>query len=267
MVSVVPVDTRRITFIVPVHNESEIIASMIDGISSFPGAATVTSTNIVIVENGSSDDSKQQVAELCAARGDKTHVGSLIGLSEDSAGIGYAYARGIQEALRRGMNTYQDWIVLTACDLPFADSDLAAFLIEQTVHPECSIFIGSKGHPASRARRGIIRFVMTKSFSWLRYLLLGMAVKDTQGTFFIRGDVCACLANETTSRDFLFTTELCFRAFQMKMQIIELPVTLQREVRPSSVRPVRDSLRMARGLLKLLTQKRNSGLQRSSGAF
>ncbi len=255
MVSVESADTRRITFVVPVHNESTIIASTVDRIVGFPGSSTVANTHIVIVENGSTDDSKERVTELCAARGEKTRLGWLLGVSEQAAGIGFAYARGVQEALNRGMHTYQDWIVLSACDLPFADSDLAAFLIEQTAHPECRIFIGSKGHSASQAWRGIIRFVMTKSFGFLRYLLLGMTVKDTQGTFFIRGDVCAALVQQTIFRDFFFTTELCFRVSQMGMQIIELPVTIQPELRPSSVRPVRDSLRMIKGLLHLVVRK------------
>ncbi len=78
-----------------------------------------------------------------------------------------------------------------------------------------------------------------------------MRIKDTQGSFFVRGDVAAALIDEVASRDFFFTTELCYRAMKCSWEIIEVPVKLRPETRRSTVRPIRDSWRMVKGLVRL----------------
>jgi hypothetical protein len=92
---------------------------------------------------------------------------------------------------------------------------------------------------------------MTWGFGALRRALLGLTVGDTQGTFFVRGDAIKNLLDKTKARDFFFTTEFCYHALQAQHALIEVPIVLEPELRPSTVRPIRDSLRMIKGLLRI----------------
>jgi glycosyltransferase involved in cell wall biosynthesis len=241
----------RLTFVIPVHNESAIIEPTFARIKQFEALSSLQDVTIILVENGSSDNSRKEVQRVCDLHVGRVDTIRLLGVFEEHAGIGYAYARGIREAFGAGRSTERDWIILTACDLPFGETDLTSFLKMKMDNPACPIFIGSKRHPDSHAHRNILRVIMTEVFCFARTLILKMRIKDTQGSFFVRGDVASILAREVASRDFFFTTELCYRAMKRSLEIIEVPVKLQPELRRSTVRPIRDSWRMIKGLIRI----------------
>jgi hypothetical protein len=94
----------------------------------------------------------------------------------NSIGLGAAYKEGIKQA------TYSI-ICLSASDLPFGFSDVAAYLCCKD-QSHASIFIGSKRHPKSIIfNRSIFRDVMSCSFYVLRKLFLNLKTpRDSQGT-------------------------------------------------------------------------------------
>lgn len=241
----------RLTIIIPVHNEESLLESSIQRLRECSLLNEYEQVNIILVENGSSDNSRQKVLSVASRSLWPTQRGWLIGISEPNAGIGFAYARGAYEAIRREMTTSEDWYLWSACDLPFGFSDLQSFRENQRGACAASIIIGSKAHPDSTVKRGFVRSIMTWSFGILRRIILGLTIRDTQGTFFVRGDCIKDLLDRTKARDFFFTTEFCYHATRAKQSVVEIPVVLEPELRPSTVRPIRDSVRMIRGMLRV----------------
>lgn len=241
----------RVVYVLPVHNEETILASsvarVVERLRESDGA------EIFLVENGSTDASWRIARELEAAGGPVP----VRAFSEPNAGIGYAYHRGLEEALARYGPSSERWAVLTAADLPFAftDLDAAAALLDGT---SGRMMIGSKAHPSSDADMGPKRRAMSAVYRLARRAVLGMHVGDSQGSIFLRLDLAGELVPRIASRNFFYSTELCHYAERAGETIVELPVVLDRERRASTVRPWRDGTNMARQLWELRRLTRSS---------
>ena len=234
--------TPRFSYVLPVHNQVLTLrASVVElaaHLRGFPGS------EVILVENGSSDGS----ARLCAALAAELAAPEVpIRVAQSAVGLGNALRRGMELATG-------DVVVLTAADLPFGFSDLDAYLAAQ---PRPSIAIGSKAHPGSRTSIALQRRVMSEGFRLMRRAVLGLRVADSQGTILI----ASALAREVLPRlrcgDFLISTEVVCWAIRLGATPVELPVTYTAGGR-STVSPVRDSLRMARGLVSLRHRLRES---------
>lgn len=251
----------RLTIVVPVHNEASLIEPTARRLRDCPFLDAFSRTNIIFVENGSSDDSHEVLTRMEGRQVWPEGRGWLIGASVPSAGIGYAYAKGADLAIQRGMTSSEDWLLWTACDLPFGFSDMAGFLELRSRETDVSIVIGSKAHSDSVVPRSLTRKLMSAAFYGLRGAFLGMSTGDTQGTFFVRGDVLKPLVDSTQARDFFFTTEFCYHALKENRSIIEVPVCLEPELRPSTVRPLLDGWRMIQGLTRIARTATSLGKQ------
>jgi hypothetical protein len=233
-----------VLYVLPVHNEESVLRANVERlcarISSLAGA------QVLLVENGSKDTSWALCQTLAG-----THSGvSVFAYTEPSAGIGYAYDRGLREALAMHGPSKDHYAILTAADLPFGFSDLevaSKFL----ARAEQAIMMGSKAHPRSIGTRGLERRAMSFVYRGIRRILVGMHVGDSQGSVFIRLDLAATLVPLVRSRDFFYSTELCHFAERAGQTIEEMPVTLEEEKRKSTVRPFRDGRRMAMQLMEL----------------
>jgi hypothetical protein len=199
----------------------------------------------MLVENGSGDDSAALAGRLATESGPVP----VRAFSLRDAGIGYAYDRGVREALLRGGPSSRHWLVLTAADLPFGSSDL-----EQAVpylqDPAAPLLIGSKAHHRSVVHVSRQRAAASQVYRVLRWLVAGMRTGDSQGSLFLRQDVAATLAPLVSARDYFYSTELVYHAERLRRPIVELPVTVAPEQRSSTVRPVRDGSAMLLSLLR-----------------
>lgn len=146
--------------------------------------------------------------------------------------------------------------MLTVLDLPFRFTDLDNFLSIQPLKPDALAFVGSKAHSKSCVDMGILRNCMSLTFRFLRRCLLNMHTKDTQGVIFLHRKLAEEIYKKIESRRFFYTTELIFHIEQLRQQVVEIPVTYFGERRPSSIRPVRDSLSMWRELVVLSRKHR-----------
>ena len=248
----------RLTIVIPVHNEADIVEHTVRRVASFAVLSAFESVNLVLVENGSSDDSEAVVKNLNSSKMWPSSLGWICGTTSPAAGIGYAYIRGSQEAFQRGVQSTNDWILWSACDTPFGFSDIESFLKVVAIGSPPPIVIGSKGHPQSKLRRGAKRTAMTLVFRLLRRVLIGMSLRDSQGTFFIRADVASRLVERPIARDFFYTTEFCFHALRENLKPCEVPIVLVPELRPSTVRSLRDGYKMFLGLVRLRATLRHS---------
>jgi GT2 family glycosyltransferase len=170
-------------------------------------------------------------------------------LTTEAKGIGAGYKLGIRDAS-------EEYLVLSASDLPFRFTDIDAFRDYRREHgsfPE--VAIGSKAHPQSRlsGSYGLSRRVASRGFWILRALFLGRATpKDSQGTIIIRNALAKSLLPELVFDSYTASLELVTRAQRRGCSVIELPIEFEaHEASDSSVSLVADSIQMARELRTL----------------
>jgi dolichyl-phosphate beta-glucosyltransferase len=231
----------RLSYVVPVHNQEAVLPDtvprLVARLRDHPGS------EVLLVENGSTDGSMAVCVGLASTL--------------DSPGVRVQAAnsaRGLGHALRRGMEiAHGDLIVLTAADLPFGFSDLDAYL---ATRPAPMLAIGSKAHPQSHVTTSRLRKVMSDMFRVLRLLILGLRVRDSQGTILIQSPLARRILPYLRCGGFLISTEVVYVAQRAGTVAVELPITYTAG-RTSTVSPLRDSTRMALGLLSLRRRLRH----------
>lgn len=247
-------------YVLPVHNEEKVLADNVARLVAHLSGDVSShfgSLHVFLVENGSRDASwriaeelgKRSAAEKSGASGQK-HAIDVRAFREPNAGLGWAYQRGLEEAIATFGPSKDHWAVLTAADLPFGFSDLEAAL-PTFEDPSARIMIGSKAHPRSVAGRAANRRLMSLVYRVARRVTIGMRVRDSQGSVFVRLDFASELLPRIESRGFFYSTELCYFAERRGEIIRELPIVLQESIRPSTVRPLRDGAEMAKELWRL----------------
>jgi glycosyltransferase involved in cell wall biosynthesis len=238
-----------LVYILPVHNEALVLRANVARAQAY--LADVEGSVILAVENGSRDASWEIATQLAAESEQGADV-RVYAFRERAPGIGFAYHRGLAEALKLFGPSSSVWAVLTGADLPFGFTDAEAARPLFASPPSApAILIGSKAHPASRVKSPLRRRWMTRAYRVARRVAVGMRVGDSQGSVFLRLDLAAQLSPLVRARGFFYSTELCFRAERVGHSIVELPVTADPVLRASSVHPIRDGLGMARALLRL----------------
>lgn len=235
-----------LSFVLPVHNNEAIVEPNVETLAARLGRSP--GSDIILVENGSRDAS--WVA--CEAVRGTRHGVQIHPHRETSAGLGHAYARGIDEVLALHGPSTSRWAALTAADLPFAFTDLDRSLPHMARGVRA--IAGSKAHVASQAWAGAQRYVMTMAYRGARRAILGMKIGDSQGSFFIRLDLLAATAPFVRSRDFFYTTELAYLIEREGETVAEVPVVLEQHqlvAANSSVRPFTHASRMLKQLVEL----------------
>lgn len=225
-----------ISYLVPIYNEEAVLAdtarAIVARLAARPGS------EVILVENGSTDRSPQLVDELAVALS-----------TRDVRVVASHSAKGYGNAMRQGIDlATADLLVITAADLPFGFSDLDEALALQ---PRPALMIGSKAHPRSLVAVSLKRKVMSSGFRMLRQLCLGLRVGDSQGTILVDRELAQRIRPQLASADFFFSTELISFATRLGVDPIELPVDYRHPRPGSTVRPVHDGLRMARAVFEL----------------
>ena len=242
----------RITYVVAVHNSADhletTVAKVVARLRAHPGS------EVLLVENGSSDDSPEIAQRLAASQSSPQPSGDSSGSSApgSSNSVSVAYttsATGLGFAFRRGLElAVGDVVVLTASDLPFGFTDLDAYLGLDDPRP--ALVMGSKGHRDSVTDVSALRRVLSAGFRLLRLATLGIRYADTQGTLILERNLITRIAPLLACDDYLITTEIVAWAERSGARCVEVPVTYPR-AESSTVSPLRDSVRMAAGLLRL----------------
>lgn len=138
---------------------------------------------------------------------------------------------------------------MTADDLPFGLSDYKQWLKKKPVE---GILVGSQAHPDSVVPRRMIRNVMSAIFRVLRKGLLGMTVRDSQGTIIAPATWLKSIAPKLLENGYLTSTEILLYAENHKLLITELPVRLRSKPSEQKTRiRLSDINDMTLGLLRL----------------
>jgi glycosyltransferase involved in cell wall biosynthesis len=234
----IPAQTApRISYVVPVHNEEAVLGRSVRLIVARLAEAAPRS-EVILVENGSSDSSQLLVHRL-SAECSTPHV--TVRAATSPKGYGAAAREGLRIASG-------DLVVLTAADLPFAFTDLDEAL---SLDPRPPLIIGSKHHPLSTVQVKWTRRLLSYGFRRLRTLVLGIRTGDTQGSMLVDGNLARSLRSELRCRDYLFLTELVACAATNGVLPVEVPVIYEHARDDSKVHPIADSVHMLAGLYGL----------------
>jgi hypothetical protein len=223
-----------VTYVIPVHNQMaelrRTVRLLLERLAHLPGS------EIVLVENGSTDGSGPLCLSLAASFGSE-EVG--VRVTTSAKGLGFAWRRGM--ALAMG-----DTLILTAADLPFGFTDLDGYL---GLSPRPPLVMGSKTHHGSQIETPLVRRAMSAGFGLLRAGLIGLDI-DTQGSVLIDRSLAQALLPRLRCGDYLIGAEINLWAVHEGVTPVEVPVVYTASGR-STVSPLRDSVAMAAGLLSL----------------
>lgn len=200
---------------------------------------------VVIVENGSTDGTWEEAKRLAAESFPFPVV-----VCQSGIGIGAAYHEGIRRASG-------SMVLLTADDLPFGVSDLRSW---RALGCPGGMTLGSKAHPSSSVPRGPGRDLMSAGFRLLRWLILGMRVRDCQGTVLVERDWLVAWVPRLREQGYLASTEIVQAALRDGLPVREVPVELATRHGAAGTRiRIRDVIDMGLGLFRIRRVGRRLG--------
>jgi dolichyl-phosphate beta-glucosyltransferase len=233
-------ETLALTIVIPAFNEGSRLkrsaVALIDAIAD--GVIDPWATELILVDDGSADDTSQQAVECL---GPSFPLMRVLRLEENS---------GKGAAVRAGAGAAGAPVVV------FMDADMS-------VHPaqiplllaamaDSDVVIGSRSLPGSVVRGATLhRKVMGRTFSLFVNGVTGLGLKDTQCGFkAFRTPVARLLFHLMTVERFAFDVDVLTLARLLGLRISELPVDW-RSAPNSTVRPFRDAIAMARDVFRL----------------
>ena len=234
----------RLSYVLPVHNEQTIIRGSVELLVS--RLAELPGSEVILVENGSSDESLRIATELT----DEFSSGPIKVVTVTSPkGFGNAWRKGIDVALG-------DVILLSAADVPFGFSDLDGYLLLDDPPP---LVIGSKAHPDSLVATGPTRRLLSWAFNRVWRIILGLQIGDTQGAFFLQRDLAKSLLPELRSARYFISTEIAALVVHREIKPLEIPVRYLDPRPDSKVRPIGDGYEMLKNLFELRVRLKSRG--------
>lgn len=212
----------KFSMVIPVHNEAANLERLISGfLGSLPAPATEALGEVILVENGSTDATRQ-VAESLVAR-----FPGLVRLETVPRG---SYGEAIKKGMLSATGTH---VVIMECDV--LDPQFLHDSIRLCREKKARFIVASKQHRDSHDGRPWKRRMMTRGFNTLLYALTGYPGSDTHGLKSIDAALSKELCGLAVTTDEVFQTEIVLLAWRTGTDIHELPLDIV-EVRATPVR-------------------------------
>lgn len=236
----------RLSVIIPAFNEEATIAASVEELATHLHTLD-PQAEIIVVDDGSSDDTAGQVIELTTRYPQLSCLRLPV-----SSGKGAAVRHGVLTA--RGQ-----FIVFIDADLPF-DLDVIEGILRQLIDGS-DVVTGDRTLPLSRNLVHIspVRLLFGKTLAVLLNLVVfrGPLFPDTQcGVKGFRSPVALELFLGLETKGFGFDIEILVRAIDRGFRITRMPVVF-RQNGPSHVRLLRDSVSIFRSILQLNRRRKD----------
>jgi len=225
----------RFSVVIPVFQEEAMVTRAVDELVARLVDFEEGSWEILLVQNGSTDNTPRLVDELAA-----THPGVRT-LHLPAPDYGAALRTGIFQA--RG-----DFVIGDEIDL--GDVEFYRRALEILEAGGTDLVIGSKALPGSEDRRPLVRKFATRSINLLLKWILGFEGSDTHGLKAFRRTALLPVATACRVTGDLFASELVIRAQRERIVIREIPIHLH-EKRPPAINLVRRIPKVVRSLWTL----------------
>lgn len=204
------------SIVIPVHNEGEHIEPFVEGfLARLPVVVTNVLHEIILVENGSQDDTLDACRRLEAAHPD------LIRTLEIPRG---SYGEAIKTGMLAARGSH---LAILECD--FLDEQFVAASIDSFISGQSRFIVASKRHPDSLDQRPWKRRLLTAGFNRILNVLLGYPGSDTHGLKCIETNLAQRLCRLARTSDEIFQTELVLIAWNNGVKIDELPIQIEEQ--------------------------------------
>ena len=216
----------RYSIVIPVHNESSNVSSQVTSlIKDLPCAVAGILKEIIIVENGSTDDTVGVCRRL-----EQQFPGLVKVITIPRGSYGEAIKRGMLESSGTHLSILE-------CD--FLDLDFVLRSIAMFRDGKAQLIVGSKRHRESIDRRPLKRRALTALYNViLLRLFVGYPGTDTHGLKSIETKSARRLCKEALTTDEVFQTEIVLLAWRLGITIHEIPVNIS-EIRTAPVTVMR----------------------------
>jgi glycosyltransferase involved in cell wall biosynthesis len=214
------------SIVIPAHNEASNLAPHVTSfITELPPAIAKVLKEIIIVENGSTDET------LDVCRSLAQQFPSLVKVVTIPRG---SYGEAIKQGMLESRGTH---LSILECD--FMDSDFVARSIAMFRSGSAQLIVGSKRHSESVDRRPLKRRALTALYNViLLRLFIGYPGTDTHGLKSIEAECARGLCKAALTTDEVFQTEIVLLAWRLGITINEIPVDIS-EIRTAPVTVLR----------------------------
>jgi len=225
-----------LSIILPAHNEEHRLPPALESLHTFLSAQPFD-FEVVVVENGSTDRTREVLAEYAA------RFPYIVPLTDEQRGKGLAVQRGMLTA--RGQ--YRMF-----CDVDFSMpvEQISRFI--PPALPDVEIAIASREAPgAVRYHEPILRHIIGRGFNTLVRWVALPGLQDTQCGFkCFRGDIADRIFPLQTLHGWTFDVEVLFIARRMGYRVVEVPIPWYYNAE-SKIRVLRDSYAMFADLIRI----------------
>jgi dolichyl-phosphate beta-glucosyltransferase len=229
----------KLTILIPMYNESAILADTLARLSSFARDRFGDGYEILLVDDGSTDGS----ADLAEAYPDG-HLRVL--RSTPNRGKGYAVRTGMLEA--RGA-----CILFTDCDLAYGEEALGDLYDFMMAHPTADAAVGSRAlHPNGYEGYTFSRRLVSRAYRLLLRCFFGLRLSDSQsGLKGFRKPAAEAIFSRCETDRFAFDFEAIMIGQRLGFTFAEMPARVVYNRTGGSISLLRDSARMLRDLFRI----------------
>jgi len=219
-------ERSRVSLIVPAYNEQEAILPVIDEYYPYVD-------EIIVVDDGSSDE---------------TYMRAQSRADEKVKVYQHARNQGKVGALRTGVShASSDVIVFTDADCTYPASYVPE-MVKILEEDKADLVLGARIH--DRSNIPLFNRIGNTIFSSLAGYISGKIIQDAQtGYRAMFKDMMPMLDVEARSLE--FETKMTVRAAKLGYTIVEIPIVYRERVGVSKLHPIRDGIRMFRGLISI----------------
>jgi glycosyltransferase involved in cell wall biosynthesis len=207
---------QSVSIVIPVYNESLYLQRSVKRLVKALTLQHTGAQEIILVENGSRDDSLAVCHKL-----QKRYPKLIKVLTLGSASFGQALKAGINAAT-------MEYVVIFNADFWSVDFMEKAL----SLMPPATVVVASKTLVMSRDRRPFIRRWVTYIFNSILRLIFNFQGTDTHGIKVMSREAIAKLINVCRAKNELLDTELIIRLSRKRNIYLELPIEVK-ETRPS----------------------------------
>ena len=225
-----------LSIIIPAYNEAIRLPASLEKIDAFLRTQSF-SAEIIVVENGSTDDTLRLCREL------QPRIKNLVMLHEDKRGKGWAVRQGMRVA--KG-----EYRFICDADLSMPIEELPRFF--PPLLKDTPVAIASREAPgAKRYGEPQYRHIVGRIFNWMVRLIVLPGLQDTQCGFkCFRADVAEAVFPLVGITGWTFDVEALYIARRLGYAIKEIAIPWHYNAH-SNISVLRDSLHMGTDLLKI----------------
>ena len=205
-------DRPELSVVLPAFNEGHVIEQTLSRVDNAV-RQTGLGYEIVVVDDGSLDDTKRKVDSYASNNG---HVKV----------VGYKRNRGKGHAVKTGFQCAKgNAVIFIDSDLDI-DPQLILRYFKALIHGD--IVIGSKWHPQSSTKIPLVRRLLSYAFNVLTRLLTGVRLRDTQtGLKAVRKKALEKVFSRLIVKRYAYDVELLAVANLYNLKVVEMPVNIQ----------------------------------------